>query len=163
MKTLTDKEAMEWCKQWPRQLDFDEGLMRAPSGAHAYRVDLSKMHWRELVPTARSMAFLGCHTVEAFSGGLTWIRRTRIAVPELEEVTLRTLERFRLGYGENRSVETAAAHFFRKDESAEFAAVLLVILLAEWDAYVVHPSGDWVAFIDNDNHVTVTARSVEVA
>src|SRR3984885_7439152 len=47
-------------------------------------------------------------------------------------------------------------------ESAEFAGVILLVLLAEWDAYVVHPSGDWVAFIDNDDHITVTARSAEL-
>ncbi len=164
MKTLTNTEAIEWCKQWPSQIEFDdEGLLLARSGGHTYRVDLSKMRWRELLPTARSVAFLGCHAVEAFSGGLVWIRRTRIAVPEMEEVVLRTLERLRLGYGEHRSVETAAAHLFRKDESAEFAGVLLLILLAEWDAYVVHSSGDWVAFIDNDDHITVTAWSADIA
>lgn len=164
MRTLTDKEAMGWCKQWPLQFEFDEeGRLCAPSGCHTYRVDLSKMRWRELLPTARSVAFLGCHSVEAFYGGLVWIRRTRIAVPEMEEVVLRALERFRMGYGETRSLETASAHFFRKDESAEFAAVLLLILLAEWDAYVVHPSGDWVAFIGNDDHMTVIARSPEIA
>src|ERR1700736_5820847 len=120
MKTLTDNEAMEWCKQWPLQLEFDNsGLLCTPEGGHTYRVDISKIRWRELLPTARSLAFLGCHDIEAFRGGLVWIRRTRIAVPEMEEVALRALERFRLGYGENRSLETTPAHFFRNDESAE--------------------------------------------
>jgi hypothetical protein len=48
MKTFTDKEAMEWCKQWPLQLEFDtSGLLCAPTESHAYRVDISKMPWRE--------------------------------------------------------------------------------------------------------------------
>jgi len=51
----------------------------------------------------------------------------------------------------------------RIDESSECSATLLLVLLAEWDAYLVHPSGDWVAFIDNDNHITVTAKSAEIA
>jgi len=109
------------------------------------------------------LAFLGCHDVDAFSGGLVWIRRIRIAVPEMEAVVLRALERFRVGYGENRSLETARAHFFRNDEAADCSAVLLLVLLAEWDAYFVHPSGDWVAFIDHDDHITVTAKSAEIA
>lgn len=164
MKTLTDKEAMEWCKQWPLQLEFDEqGLLCAPKGGDTYRVDISKMPWRDLLSTARALAHLGCHSVEAFSGGLVWIRRTRIAVPEMEDVVVRVLERFRMGYGENRSLETARAHLFRSDESPECSATLLLVLLAEWDAYFVHPSGDWIAFIDNDNHVTVTAKSAETA
>jgi hypothetical protein len=164
MKILTDKEAMEWCKQWPLQLEFDEGgLLRAPREGSTYRVDISKMPWRHLLSTARSLAHLGCHSVDAFSGGLVWIRRTCIAVPEMEQVVVRALERFRLGYGENRSLETARAHLFRNDESAECSATLLLLLLAEWDAYLVHPSGDWVAFIDNDNHITVTAKSAEMA
>jgi len=164
MKTLTDKEAMEWCKQWPLQLEFDErGLLCAPEKGHTYRVDISKMPWRDLLATARALAHLGCHSVGAFSGGLVWIRRTRIAVPEMEDVVVRALERFRLGYGENRSLESARAHLFRSDESSECSATLLLVLLAEWDAYLVHPSGDWVAFIDNDNHITVTAKSAEIA
>jgi hypothetical protein len=84
MKTLTDKEAMEWCKQWPLQLEFsDAGLLCGPTGGHTYRVDVSKMPWRDLLSTARALAHLGCHSVEAFPGGLVWIRRTRIAVPEM--------------------------------------------------------------------------------
>jgi len=164
METLTDKEAMNWCKQWPLQLEFGvDGLLRVPSKGHTYVVDLSKMSWRDLLPTARALAFLGCHVAEAFSGGLVWIRRTGIAVPEMEAVVVSALERFRRGFGENRSLETARAHLFRKDESNEFSAVLLFVLLAEWDAYVVHPSGEWVAFISNDDRITVTARSAEVA
>jgi hypothetical protein len=164
MKTFTDKEAMEWCRQWPLQLEFDNsGLLCAPKGGHTYRVDISKMPWRDLLSTARALAHLGCHTTEAFSGGLVWIRRTGIAVPEMENVIVRALERFRLGYGENRSLESARAHLFRSDESSECSSTLLLVLLAEWDAYLVHPSGDWVAFIDNDDHITVTAKSAEIA
>jgi hypothetical protein len=164
MKTFTDKEAMEWCNQWPLQFEFEEGgCLRAPKDGLTYRVDISKMPWRDLLSTARSLAHLGCHSVDAFSGGLVWIRRTGIAVPEMEQVVVRALERFRLGFGENRSLETARAHLFRSDESAECSATLLLILLAEWDAYLVHPSGDWVAFIDNDDQITVTAKSAETA
>jgi len=164
METFTDKEAMEWCKQSPLQLEFDvDGLLRVPSKSHTYVVDLSTMPWRGLLPTATAIAFLGSHVAEAFSGGLVWIRRTGIAVPEMEAVVVSALERFRMGFGENRSLEAARAHLFRKDESNEFSAVLLLVLLAEWDAYVVHPSGEWVAFISNDDHITVTARSAEVA
>src|SRR6266481_3395422 len=124
MKTLTDKEAMDWCKAWPLQFEFDhDGLLCAPRSGYTYRVELSEMPWRSLLPTARSLAFLGCHVAEAFYGGLVWIRRTRIAVPEMEDVVLRALERFRIGFGENRSLETARAHLFRHDESNEFSAV----------------------------------------
>lgn len=164
MRTFTDKEAMEWCKQWPLELEFDNhGLLCPPKGGHTYRVDISRMAWRDLLSTARSVAFLGCSTSQAFSGGLVWIRRTGIAVPEMENVVVRALERFRMGYGENRPLESARAHLFRSDESSECSAALLLVLLAEWDAYFVHPSGDWVAFIDNDNHITVTAKSPETA
>jgi hypothetical protein len=164
MKILTDREAMEWCEQWPLQFGFDDrGLLCAPERSHTHRVDLSKMPWRDLLSTARALAHLGCHSVGAFSGGLVWIRRTHIAVPEMEEIVVRALERLRLGYGENRSLETARAHLFRSDESPECSATLLLVLLAEWDAYFVHSSGDWVAFIDNDDHITVTAKSAETA
>lgn len=164
MRTFTDEEAMEWCKQWPLQLEFDNnGLLCAPEGGHTYRVDISKMPWRRLLSTARALALLTCHSEETFSGGLVWIRRTGIAVPEMERVVVRALERFRMGYGENRSLESAHAHLFRSDEASECSAALLLVLLAEWDAYFVHPSGDWVAFIDNDNHITVTAKSAETA
>ena len=164
MRTFTDKEAMDWCKQWPLQLEFDNnGLLCVPTGGHTYRVDISKMPWRDLLSTARALAHLGCHNIEAFSGGLVWIRRTGIAEPEMENVVVRAFERFRLSYGENRSLESAKAHLFRSDESSECSATLLLVLLAEWDAYFVHPSGEWIAFIDNDDHITLTAKSAETA
>jgi len=61
-----------------------------------------------------------------------WVRRTGIASPDWEVVLLRTFERFRLGYGETRSLEAARAQLFRKDESSECAGTLLLVLLAEW-------------------------------
>src|ERR1700733_6717648 len=161
MKVLTNKEAVEWCKQPPRSLEFDnEVLLCAPETGYTYRVDISKINWRDLVPTATSLAFLGARSVEAFSGGLVWIRRTRIASPDWEVILQRTLERFRLGYGDDRSLDVAAAHLFRSDESSECAGTLLLVLLAQWDAYFLHPSGEWIAFIDNDDHITVTTKSV---
>jgi hypothetical protein len=163
MKALTDREAMDWCRASSSQLEFDgAGLLHMPHESYTYSVDISKMPWRALLPTATSLAFLGSHVPEEFSGGLVWIRRTHIASPDWEEVVLRLLQRFRVGYGESQSLEAARAQLFRSDESAEFAGVILLVLLAEWDAYVVHPSGDWVAFIDNDDHITVTARSAEL-
>lgn len=164
MRTLTNEEALDWCKAWPVQLELDnEGVFQIPSTWHSYRVDLSKLPWREILPIASSVAFLGCHTVEEFSGAMVWIRRTGIAVPEMEGVVRQTLERFRLGYGETRSLETAKAHIFRNDESSELAGVLLLILLAEWDAYVVHPTGDWVAAVNHDDYITVGIRTREAA
>jgi hypothetical protein len=140
MKALTDREAMDWCRALPLQLEFDDaGRLSVPRESQTYTVDISKMPWRELLPTATSLAFLGSHVPKAFSGGLVWIRRTRIASPDWEEVVLRLLERFRMGYGESRSIEAARAQLFRSDESAELAGVILLVLLAEWDAYVVTP------------------------
>ena len=163
MRVLDDIEAISWCKQWPLQFEFDsEGLLCAPTEGRTYRVDISKMSWRDLLPTARALAHLGCRSTDAFSGGLLWIRRTGIGVPEFEDVVVRSLERFRQGYGENRSLESASAHLFRYGESAECSATLLLVLLAEWDAYFVHSSGDWVAFIDNDDHITVTTKTAQI-
>lgn len=163
MKTLTDLEAKEWCQQWPLRFTFDrDGLLCAPTEGVTYRVDISEMRWRDVVSTATALAFLDSRTLEQFSGGLLWVRRTGIASPDWEVVVLRTFERFRLGYGETRSLETVRAQLFRRDESSECAGALLLVLLAEWDAYFVHPSGDWVAFIDNDDHVTVTTRNVKI-
>ena len=164
MQTLTDKEAMDWCKQWPLKFEFDsEGSLCPFTDGKAYRVDISKMQWRDLLPTATSVAFLGSRTGELFCGGLVWIRRMGITSPDWERVALRTLERFRMGYGENRSIEVARAHLFRNDESSDVATVLLLAMLAEWDTIFVPPSGDWVAFIDHDDHITVNAKSAEIA
>jgi hypothetical protein len=163
MKVLNDLEAIDWCRRGPLHFGFDdEGLLCSPTGGQTYRVDISKMPWRDLLPTATSLAFLGSRSVEGFFGGLVWVRRTGIASPDWEVVILRALERFRLGFGENRSLEAARAHFFRSDESSECSAVLLLVLLAEWDAYFIHSSGDWIAFISHDDHITVVTKTPEV-
>ena len=162
MKVLTDEEATLWCKQWPVNLKIQDGRFGSESD-RSCTVDVSKLPWRDLLPTARSLAHLGCHSTQEFSGLLIWIRRIGIAVPEMENVIVHALERFRAGYGENRPLETARGHLFRAEEAPECSAAVLLVLLAEWEAYLVHPVGLWFAFIDNDNHVTVTAKSVEVA
>lgn len=163
MKVLNDNEALNWCKGWPLQLDFDEDKsLNVKWNGPSYDVDLSGIPWRDLTAIARSLTFLGTSSLQGFSGGLIWIRRMGIASPDWEVVILRALERFRAGFGEMRSVETARAHLFRADESSECSAALLLVFLAEWDAYFVHPSGDWVAFVSNDEHITVTAKNLTV-
>ena len=75
METFTDKEAMEWCKQSPLQLEFDvDGLLRVPSKSHTYVVDLSTMPWRGLLPTATAGA--GVRGLSGDTGGGGILRRT---------------------------------------------------------------------------------------
>lgn len=163
MKVLTDREAVNWCRAWPLHLEFDdENLLNVTWSGPNYCVDISQMPWRDLLCTATSLAFLGARSIEAFSGGLVWVRRTGIASPDWEVVALRALEKFRLGSGEARSIEAAPAHLFRGDEASECAFVLLLVLLAEWDAYFISPSGDWIAFINHDDFITVAAKTLEI-
>src|SRR2546425_94767 len=164
MKILTDEQARRWCQDWPVALKFnDDGIVLLPKEWSSYQVDISKIEWRDIVRIARGLAFIGCHSVEAFAGGLLWVRRIEIAVPEMEAVVRQALERFRNGYGELRPLEAAMAHLFRNDESNELAAVMLLVLLAEWDAYLIHPSGKWIATIDHDSYVKVISQSPENA
>jgi hypothetical protein len=70
-----------------------------------------------------------------FQGALLWITFSEIG--NLAPMGWKLIEKMRQGFGENRPLQAARAHFFRCDELLDLQAFLLPCFVFEWDAYLV--------------------------
>ncbi len=109
--------------------------------ARAIRVDFRVQEPHQLVHLARLVARLRYDEID-FNSASLWVTQQGVWNNLDEAVALTTLERFRQGYGENRSLQVAPGHFFRHDEFVESVACLLQPMLIGWDAYYV-PQWAW--------------------
>lgn len=104
-------------------------------------------------------AALGVHGDEAnFQGALLWI--TYAEIGSLAPIGWKQIEKMRLGFGENRSLGTARAHFFRSDELLDLKAFLLPCFVFAWDAYLVpYYSSEFFVHVSHDEYWGVVAKT----
>ena len=97
---------------------------------------------------------------EHFHGAVLWVTYSELG--SLAPIGWKQVERMRQGYGENRSLETARAHFFRSDELLDLKAFLLPCFVFGWDAYLV-PFGrnDFFVHVSHDEYWGVITRTRE--
>jgi hypothetical protein len=95
---------------------------------------------------------LGVPSDEAhFQGALLWITYSELG--SLAPIGWKLVEKMRQGFGENRSLQTARAHFFRADELLELRAFLLPCFVFGWDAYLVpFGSNDFFVHVSHDEY-----------
>ena len=79
---------------------------------------------------------------------------------------MKTIERFRQGFGENRSLQVAPGLLFRHDEFVESVSCLLQPMLVGWDAYYVPRwawgSLDFFLFVSHDGFLDINTRTTEM-
>jgi hypothetical protein len=68
-----------------------------------------------------------------FQGALLWIAYSELG--SLAPIGWKLVEKMRQGFGENRPLQAARAHFFRSDELLDLRAFLLPCFIFGWDAY----------------------------
>ncbi len=95
-----------------------------------------------------------------FQGALLWITFSELG--SLAPIGWKQLERMRQGFGENRPLQTARAHYFRNDELLDLTAFLLPCFVFGWDAYLV-PFGrsDFFVHVSHDEFWGVISRTRE--
>jgi hypothetical protein len=93
-----------------------------------------------------------------FQGALLWITFPELG--SLAPIGWKLLEKMRQGFGENRPLQTARAHFFRRDELLDLQAFLLPCFIFGWDAYLV-PFGrhDFFVHVSHDEYWGVVSRT----
>jgi hypothetical protein len=133
--------------------------------ARAICVDLRVQEPHQLVHLARLVAHLTYDEIHFTSASL-WITQWGVWDNLDEAVALRTLERFRQGYGENRSLQAAPGYFFRHDEFVESVACLLQPMLIGWDAYYVPQWAwgtlDYFVFVSHDCFLHIETRTTDM-
>jgi hypothetical protein len=93
-----------------------------------------------------------------FQGALLWITYSELG--SLAPIGWKQVERMRQGFGENRPLQTARAHYFRSDELLDLRAFLLPCFVFGWDAYLV-PFGrnDFFVHVSHDEYWGVVSRT----
>jgi hypothetical protein len=93
-----------------------------------------------------------------FQGAMLWVPYSELG--SLAPIGWKLVEKMRQGFGENRPLQTANAHFFRSDELLDLRAFLLPCFVFGWDAYLV-PFGrnDFFVHISHDEYWGVVSRT----
>jgi hypothetical protein len=93
-----------------------------------------------------------------FQGALLWI--TYSEVGSLAPIGWKLIEKMRQGFGENRPLQTARAHFFRSDELLDLQAFLLPCFVFGWDAYLVpFGSNEFFVHVSHDEYWGAVSRT----
>jgi hypothetical protein len=108
---------------------------------------------------ASRAAILGLNGNETqFEGALLWITYSELG--NLAPIGWKQIEKMRLGFGENRPLETTRAHFFRSDELLDLKAFLLPCFVFGWDAYLVpYYSSEFFVHVSHDEYWGVVAKT----
>jgi hypothetical protein len=95
---------------------------------------------------------------EQFQGALLWITFSELG--SLAPIGWKQIEKMRQGFGENRPLQGARAHFFRRDELLDLQAFLLPCFVFGWDAYLVpFGSNDFFIHVSNDEYWGAVSRT----
>jgi len=95
-----------------------------------------------------------------FHGAMLWI--TYSEPGSLAPIGWKLIEKMRQGFGENRPLQTARAHFFRSDELLDLRAFVLPCFVFGWDAYLVpFGSNDFFVHVSHDEYWGVVSRTRE--
>ena len=165
MQAVTEEEIQEILFQTPNLQCHGKSLHFDSSEAQAININLRVAEPHQLVHLARLLAHLTYEEAH-FAGATFWITQTGVWNAREETVALKTMERMRQGYGENRALEAAPAHFFRSDEFVESVSFLLQPMLVGWDAYYIPRWAwgglDYFLFVSHDSFVSIETRTTEM-
>ena len=93
-----------------------------------------------------------------FQGALLWITYSELG--SLAPIGWKLVEKMRQGFGENRPLQNARAHFFRSDELLDLKAFLLPCFVFGWDAYLIpFGSNDFFVHVSHDEYWGVVFRT----
>ena len=73
---------------------------------------------------------------------------------------MHVFDKFRLGYGETRSISAAPAHIFVRGEIEDAVSFVTIGVLFLWDCYVLTPQGAKVLFFSHDEWGATTGFAV---
>lgn len=162
MRVVTDAEMQESLSHFPELRVEAKTLGFHSAQSKIINVDLRVAEPHQLVWLARLAASL-TEAERDFRGAYLWITRWGVWDPNVEAVGFNTLERYRQGFGENRSLTTAPAHLFRHDELLSSVSCLVQPMLVGCDAYYIPQtaSGDFehFLFVSHDSFLEIHTRT----
>lgn len=158
MKAMTVEEAKSWCRSAGLNLTEEDSLYYKPLAESRFFVSAPE-EFRRILPFTRGM--LTFRGEAAFSGGLVWLRRWEIGVPQFVRVGWQIIEAIRRAHGDPRSLELAPAQVFRDDEFSDLQAFLVQVTGFGWVAEFVPSAGRFFAHFKDNRQVCFTSESID--
>jgi hypothetical protein len=161
MRVATDAEVMELLtdSKWNSGIKVDgTNLYYESPEANCIKLKFPDLPGRAAYFSSRA-AGLGLGGDETqFQGALLWITFSELG--SLAPIGWKLVEKMRQGFGENRPLQTARAHYFRIDELLDLRAFLLPCFVFGWDAYLI-PFGrnDIFVHVSHDEYWGVVSRT----
>ena len=162
MHVGTDAEVLQLLSddRWGHEIKLDETHLYY-SNPEANCIELKFPDWpgRAAYFSSRASRLGLAGDEEQFQGALLWI--TFPDLGSLAPIGWKLIEKMRQGFGENRSLQAAKAHFFRRDELLDLQAFLLPCFVFGWDAYLVpfRGSDDFFVHVSHDEYWGVVSRT----
>jgi hypothetical protein len=162
MKAVTESEMGEILSRCPElQVDGKEVRFR-DAEAQSISINLRLPEPHQLEFLARLVASL-IHEERDFRSAYLWVTQWGVWNPNVEGVGFNALERYRQGFGENRSLNVAPGHLFRQDEFLSSVACLLQPMVIGWDAYYIPQfvagTLDYLVLVSHDSLLDIVVRT----
>jgi hypothetical protein len=141
MKTLSRKETSVWCSQHEIALS-DFGLPKRSDASTRFQIP----------EDAQKRVYLVSQSMRAFSTAsllLVWIADWTVW-PSGQRMHI--FDRFRMSYGETRSLSHSPGHVFEEGEIDDAISFVTLAVLFLWDCYVVTPRRNKVLFFSHDEY-----------
>jgi hypothetical protein len=171
MKLISDDQAREWCRSKSMNI----------IGHHNLQLDsptpyVLKLHFpneiRDLILQAfRLSGFKQDKPYDAtelseeegdYEGALLWLTRWNIWNEKSERFGNVILQCVRAGLGQNVPFDRAPGHLFAAGEYADQAALLAIILMCEWDAYLVPESAKYFIRLSHEGSISAVSRTRDI-
>ncbi len=162
MNLMSDAQAVSWCD--------DHGLMTDGAVASSrirFRHSPSTRIRIQLPSDAAAtvglaytlmMTSVGEYEERNFAGALIWLQRWEIWSEQIDRAGYVLLDGIRAASGRSIEMGSAPAHLFASNEFASAHACLALPMLFQWDAYLVPPGGDFLAFVSHERHIDLVTR-----
>ena len=162
MRVVEDEDVRQHLAQFPEVRCEGKTLTFLDPEAKAITVNLRLPEPHQLVFLARLAASVIGEEQE-FSGACLWITQLGVWTPFVESIGCNALERYRQGFGENRSLTSAPGHFFRQDEFLNSVACLVQPMLVGWDGYYIPQFAgrrpEFLLFVSHDSFLDIKTRT----
>ena len=164
MQAITDDEMLDYLSRLVDLRCQQKRVEFTSSQSKTITIDLRLPEPHQLVFVARLAASL-LDGERAFGGAFFWVTQWGVWDPNVEAIGFNTLERYRQGFAENRSLTAAPGHLFRHDEFVDSVACLVQPMLVGWDAYYIPQPPkvrlEFFLFVSHDSFLDIETRTNE--
>jgi hypothetical protein len=164
MVSLTSEQSLAWCAERGVRIDATSGAHTVSFvGSSAYRFRFqppADPPGRVALANAIAVPHVLSSAEEAFGGGLFWLQDWDIWSDTIERVGLELLQLSLVVEPDCRGLHEAPARFYAADELVKAQTAISLVLLFEWNAYVIPSAHSPVFNISHHGYVDVISNEL---